>query len=85
LARVLEPLEAAAVKKLEEWLPKLPYPDRSGQHANTAFALGLAIDSAGAPWLRAHARDFTDAIAMVRSRLNHRAKTFSRRAWRRRT
>ena len=58
LARVLEPLEAAAVKKLEEWLPKLPYPDRSGQHANTAFALGLAIDSVGAPWLRAHAERF---------------------------
>jgi hypothetical protein len=58
LARVLEPLENAAVKKLEEWLPKLPYPDRSGQHANTAFALGLAIDSLGAPWLRTHAERF---------------------------
>jgi Protein of unknown function (DUF2891) len=58
LARVLEPLESAASKKLEEWLPKLPFPDRSGQHANTAFALGLAIDSTGAPWLRAHAERF---------------------------
>ena len=58
LARVLEPLESAAMKKLEEWLPKLPYPDRSGQHANTAFALGLAIDSATSPWLRAHAERF---------------------------
>ena len=34
LARVLEPLESSAMTKLEEWLPKLPYPDRSGQHAN---------------------------------------------------
>jgi len=58
LARVLQPLENAAMKKFEEWLPKLPFPDRSGQHANTAFALGLAIDSAGAPWLRAHAERF---------------------------
>ena len=58
LARVLEPLEIAATKKLEEWLPKLPYPDRSGQHANTAFALGLAIDSLSAPWLRTHAERF---------------------------
>ena len=58
LAGVLEPLEAAAVKKLEEWLPKLSYPDRSGQHANTAFALGLAIDSTGAHWLRTHAERF---------------------------
>jgi len=55
LARVLEPLESAVLKKLEDWLPWLPYPDRSGQHSNTAFALGLAIDSAGAPWLRTHA------------------------------
>lgn len=44
LADVVEPLETAAAAKLEEWLPKLPYPDRSGQHANTAFALGLMLD-----------------------------------------
>jgi hypothetical protein len=44
LARVIEPLETAAANKLEDWLAKLPYPDRSGQHANTAFALGLMID-----------------------------------------
>ena len=44
LMHIIEPLETAAAKKLEEWLPKLPYPDRSGQHANTAFALGLMID-----------------------------------------
>ncbi len=44
LAEIIEPLEMAAVKKLEDWLPKLPYPDRSGQHANTAFALGLMMD-----------------------------------------
>jgi len=61
LSRVLEPLERAAAKKLEEWLPKLPYPDRSGQHANTAFALGLAIDSVNAPWLGKHAERFYGA------------------------
>jgi hypothetical protein len=44
LAHIIEPLETAAAKNLEDWLPKLPYPDRSGQHANTAFALGLTID-----------------------------------------
>jgi hypothetical protein len=44
LAHIIEPLETAVAKKLEEWLPKLPYPDRSGQHANTAFALGLMLD-----------------------------------------
>jgi hypothetical protein len=46
LARILEPLEAAAWARLETWIRKLPYPDRSGQHANTAFALGLILDSA---------------------------------------
>ena len=44
LAPILQPLEAGVAAQLEDWLPKLPYPDRSGQHANTAFALGLMID-----------------------------------------
>ena len=44
LARVLVPLECLAVERVSDWLPKLPYADRSGQHANTAFALGLALD-----------------------------------------
>jgi hypothetical protein len=48
LAEILEPLENAAAAKLEQWLNKLPYPDRSGQHANTAFALGLMMDWAQA-------------------------------------
>jgi hypothetical protein len=47
LAQTLDPLEEAAWQKLDRWLKKLPRPDRSGQHANTAFALGLLIDSAG--------------------------------------
>jgi len=51
LARILEPLEAAAAPHLEQWLAKLPYPDRSGQHPNTAFALGLMLD-----WARAVGR-----------------------------
>lgn len=44
LATALVPLEDAAFAKLQTWLPLLPYPDRSGQHANTAFALGLMLD-----------------------------------------
>ncbi len=47
LAEVLSPLENAAWDKLHTWIRKLPYPDRSGQHANTAFALGLILDSCG--------------------------------------
>jgi Protein of unknown function (DUF2891) len=52
LAQVIEPLETAAAKKLEDWLRKLAYPDRSGQHANTAFALGLMMD-----WAQLHGHD----------------------------
>jgi hypothetical protein len=48
LARVLQPLEQVAVEALSRWLPKLPRPDRCGQHSNTAFALGLALDYARA-------------------------------------
>jgi len=46
LAHILQPLEAAAVERFETWLPKLPFPVRSGEHSNTAFALGLALDCA---------------------------------------
>lgn len=42
----IAPLEEAAVARLEAWLPKLPRPVRTGEHSNTAFALGLALDYA---------------------------------------
>lgn len=41
----IKPLEDAAVERLRTWLPKLSYPVRSGEHSQTAFALGLIIDS----------------------------------------
>ncbi len=44
LAENLRPLEAAAQERLKVWLPKLPYPVRSGEHSQTAFALGLLLD-----------------------------------------
>ncbi len=46
LAATLLPLELTAATRLQNWLEKLPCPDRSGQHSNTAFAMGLALDSA---------------------------------------
>ncbi len=46
LAPVIEPLERAAVVRLSGWLPKLSHPVRSGEHSQTAFALGLALDYA---------------------------------------
>ncbi len=44
----LHPLEQAAVERLENWLPKLSYPVRIGEHDQTAFALGLMLDYARA-------------------------------------
>ncbi|QQR74566.1 MAG: DUF2891 domain-containing protein [Holophagales bacterium] len=44
----IAPLETIAARRLVEWLPKLTFPIRVGEHDNTAFALGLALD-----WARA--------------------------------
>jgi hypothetical protein len=46
--QALAPLERVAAARLAEWLPKLSRPVRVGEHAQTAFALGLALD-----WARA--------------------------------
>jgi hypothetical protein len=40
----LAPLEAVARERFRTWLPKLWYPIRSGEHSQSAFALGLAYD-----------------------------------------
>jgi uncharacterized protein (DUF885 family) len=46
--QAIAPLERAAAARLTEWLPKLSRPVRIGEHAQTAFALGLVLD-----WARA--------------------------------
>src|SRR4029077_15555279 len=43
-AAAMVPLERAAVARLEDWLPKLAYPIREGEHNQTAFAFGLILD-----------------------------------------
>jgi hypothetical protein len=48
MAAALAPLEAVAVARLSAWLPKLSHPVRIGEHSQTAFALGLVFDWAGA-------------------------------------
>ena len=40
----IRPLEDILSQRVEDWLPKLTYPVRSGQHSQTAFALGLIMD-----------------------------------------
>ena len=44
---VLRPLTEAIAARFREWLPKATFPIRAGTHANTAFALALALDYAG--------------------------------------
>ena len=46
LAANLRPLEEAALGRLNNWLPKLSFPVRIGEHAQTALALGLMLDYA---------------------------------------
>lgn len=60
-AKALVPLEAAAADRLKAWLPKLSRPIRVGEHDQTAFAFGLALD-----WAKA-AKD-TEMGALLRSR-----------------
>ncbi|WP_216362608.1 DUF2891 domain-containing protein [Bowmanella denitrificans] len=56
LAQNLQPLTDLIVTKYLEFLPKLIYPIRTGEHPNTAFGLSLAYDYAntlGHPELKA--------------------------------
>ena len=46
LSANLQPLEQAALGRLQTWLPKLSHPVRIGEHDQTAFALGLIMDYA---------------------------------------
>ncbi|MBE0566686.1 MAG: DUF2891 domain-containing protein [Krumholzibacteria bacterium] len=51
-AAALAPLEEACAGRLADWLPKLAYPIRTGEHSQTAFAFGLVLDwarTAGRP------------------------------------
>jgi hypothetical protein len=43
-ADTLRPLEAEAAGRIRNWLPKLHYPIRVGEHSQTAFAFGLIRD-----------------------------------------
>ena len=40
----LRPLEQTVAARLFDWIPKLSYPIREGEHAQTAFAFGLVLD-----------------------------------------
>jgi hypothetical protein len=42
----LLPLNLAVTARIASWLPKLDHPIRTGEHNNTAFAMGLMLDYA---------------------------------------
>ena len=42
--QAIAPLEQLAAQRFFEWLPKLHYPIRTGEHSQTAFAFGLVMD-----------------------------------------
>ena len=44
LSSALAPLEAAVAARVSAWVPKLAYPIREGEHAQSAFAFGLILD-----------------------------------------
>jgi Protein of unknown function (DUF2891) len=56
----LRPLEDAALERLKTWLPKLSHPVRIGEHAQTAFAIGLMLDYARSTGVESFAKLLND-------------------------
>jgi hypothetical protein len=73
---VLRPLEDAVLKRFSAWLAKLPYPVRSGEHSNTAFALGLGLDSHRCELFDGGLGIFIGTTAMRRLIMSRQEKTF---------
>lgn len=59
----LQPLTAKAVELWSTFLPKQTYPNRTGVHPNTAFALVFALD-----WARARGNHTFEALILNRAR-----------------
>ncbi len=62
-AQTLAPLEREAADRLKSWLPKLSHPVRTGEHSQTAFALGLILD-----WARTTGEAEMAALVAERAR-----------------
>lgn len=65
-AAALQPLERMAADRFSAWLPKLRYPIRTGEHSQTAFALGLVLD-----WARTAGDDALAALVESKARAFH--------------
>lgn len=64
----LEPLESLAAERFAEWLPKLSHPIRTGEHSQTAFALGLVLD-----WARIKGDSNMETLVIKKVRQFHLA------------
>ena len=62
----LRPLETLAASRLVTWAERLPWPVRSGEHAQSAFAFGLLLD-----WARDAGEPAVAARVAARVRLLH--------------
>lgn len=62
-AAALEPLERLAADRFKAWLPKLSHPIRTGEHGQTAFAMGLVFD-----WARSRGDREMAALLTQRAR-----------------
>ncbi|MHC5114580.1 MAG: DUF2891 domain-containing protein [Planctomycetota bacterium] len=69
-AATLAPLETLAAERLLDWLPRLTHPVRTGEHSQTAFAMGLALD-----WAEARGREDARRALADRARHFHAADT----------
>lgn len=63
MAEAIAPLESLAADRFAIWLPKLTHPIRTGEHSQTAFAFGLALD-----WARSRGRNDIEQLVNSRSR-----------------
>ena len=61
--KALAALEALARERLAQWLPKLPWPVRSGVHPQTALSLGLTLD-----WARVANDRELESLILTRAR-----------------
>ncbi len=65
-AATLEPLERLAADRFKNWLPKLSHPIRTGEHSQTAFAMGLVFD-----WARCRGDNEMAALVAQRAHDYH--------------
>ena len=65
---VLSPLETLIADRFRDWLGKLAYPIRTGEHSQTAFAFGLVLD-----WARGKGDEAMTRLVIDKSLAFHRA------------